>query len=313
MIAHSIYGADIDVNTDEIPAEEELLPNNDSEDTIKKVLSNGPLSDFNSDNSKFILSMLPPKCKEELMLHDLFNPTSTSKPNEALNTAALQPSTESSKLENKVEIQPESGSSNIVPVEDIEEEIPQIEIQSTQATQINEDLKNYQFRLKWLRNPYVPPKSELQTEPSYSNFIQNYPYLYYTLNPDSYKQANQEIPNNNVNSQLSEVIKIGNGSPTVTYKPVLNYVPTTPLPPVTEPSTPRITPLAPGEPLYNAQLRFVVPVVMPSDQKTLSDYPWGIDPYAYFPPNMRPSHVQVPIPYKPIYHMIRTLTYQNKY
>lgn len=68
------------------------------------------------------------------------------------------------------------------------------------------------------------------------------------------------------------------------------------------------------QPIYDQQLRFVVPLYIPTpDPKTVTKFPWEFDPYAYYPPNFRPTHIKVPFPYKPVYHTIRRLAIPNEY
>ncbi|XP_031347320.1 uncharacterized protein LOC116173774 [Photinus pyralis] len=57
------------------------------------------------------------------------------------------------------------------------------------------------------------------------------------------------------------------------------------------------------------QMKFVIPIQYPTDGvEILKRYPWEFDPYAYYPKPLQPLTVRVPVPYVPMFHMIRTLT-----
>jgi len=62
---------------------------------------------------------------------------------------------------------------------------------------------------------------------------------------------------------------------------------------------------------YKHEYRFVMPMYVPPPQKT-SNYPYEFDPYAYYPQNLRPDFMNIPVPYAPNYQMIKTLSVPNE-
>lgn len=61
---------------------------------------------------------------------------------------------------------------------------------------------------------------------------------------------------------------------------------------------------------YQHQLRFVIPMPYPKPE-VISKYPWELDPYAYYPKDVQPSYMNLPVRYVPTYHVIRSLNVPN--
>lgn len=64
----------------------------------------------------------------------------------------------------------------------------------------------------------------------------------------------------------------------------------------------------PDENLYKKQMKFVLPMPYPAhDGEYITKHPWQFDPFAYYPRSLQPATINIPIPYMPTFHMIRTL------
>lgn len=66
-------------------------------------------------------------------------------------------------------------------------------------------------------------------------------------------------------------------------------------------------------PLFQNQLRFVVPVPYDSQNGGPVKSTWGFDEFAYYPKDLQPSTVNVQVPYSPSFHVIKALAVPNKY
>ena len=137
-------------------------------------------------------------------------------------------------------------------------------------------------------------------------------YYWYKTVPDYRLQSELHStshmkPSSNVNIQDSNVQESN-------Y--ITNTIPTTAR--TTEAHVTKITtttqnPASNGDKVKNSyqhQLRFVIPMPYPKPE-VISKYPWELDPYAYYPKEVQPSYMNLPVRYAPTYHVIRSLNVPN--
>lgn len=132
-------------------------------------------------------------------------------------------------------------------------------------------------------------------------------YWYRSLPTISQYGQTLSAPQNEPSPLSSQVPIYLTTSPTTTTTTTTS---TTPEPPVAVSSEENLDKPA-GETeddaVYSKQFKFVVTMPYPPSEDVPKTYPWQFDPFAYFPKSLQPRTVNVPIPYSPTYHMIRTL------
>lgn len=79
----------------------------------------------------------------------------------------------------------------------------------------------------------------------------------------------------------------------------------------TEPTTTTLPPTTTHEHMFTEKMRFILRMPYPK-QEVLSNFPWEFDRYAYLPRHLQPDYVNMPVPYNPMYHMIRRLIVPSK-
>lgn len=157
-----------------------------------------------------------------------------------------------------------------------EQEIGTIHSHSDEIEHATESVQN--------QNSYV-----LQKVYSPSGYFLYYMYRLQNTNPYPYSGEQLPAPSSTTSTTL----------PTTTMT-------TTSTPP------PAAAAAAVQEPVYAEQLKFVIQMPYNEPQQV---YPQNVqfDQYAYYPPDMQPGYVNAAQPYRPTYHMIRTLVIPNEY